>query len=100
MGSQLASVQGRLAVSRSFVFVPQDWGFAMHEIELWVVVDNEGDYAVGNDEDSAHETYNDSIGGVTTRTIKLRLNVALPTVVELVGTVPATGQAAELTVIQ
>lgn len=71
------------------------------EIEVWIVVDESGDYAIGKDEDEACERYTDDIGGgdnYSKRRIKVSIQVPKPKVLELTGTVPAEAEAAELTV--
>lgn len=60
------------------------------EIEVWVMVDACGDYAVGTDEDSAKESYSDGIGATEpARMVKVILTVPKPKAVTLRGTVPA-----------
>ena len=65
--------------------------------EVWVCVDNDGNYAVGVDADAARAAFDDTIGtlGETDghRMVKLVVDVPLPTVVELSGAAPAQGTA-------
>jgi len=62
----------------------------MCEIEVWVVVDANGDYGVGKDSDLAFTNYRDDIGEPdgATRLVKVLLKVPTPKPVELVGVVP------------
>jgi hypothetical protein len=63
----------------------------MTELELWVCVDANGDYGLGKDAESAKEQYENDVGmlcdGDGFRLYKLKLQVPLPTLVELSGTV-------------
>ncbi len=69
----------------------------MAELEVWIVVDADGDYAVGTDEDTAVERFAEDVGGDRpTRRIKVALKVPLPAVLELVGEVSAEPEGAEL----
>lgn len=66
------------------------------EIEVWVIVDADGDYRVGACEDDAVETYDHDIGlaSIATRRVKVVLTVPLPYAPTLTGVVPAEGEAA------
>ena len=72
------------------------------ECEIYVVIDQSGDYAVGNSADAAREKYEEDIGGLNEcegfRIVRMKVNVPLPEVVELTGTVPAQG-AAKLSIV-
>lgn len=73
---------------------------ATKRIEVWVCVDEGGDYACGNDRDGALDDYVDAIDGTgPTRLIRVLLDVPLPTPVTLTGAVPAEG-AATLTAVE
>jgi len=65
--------------------------------ELFVLVDAAGDYAVGKDEASAREAYENDIGALSDadgfRLVKVTVNVPLPEVVELTGDAPEHGNA-------
>jgi hypothetical protein len=66
------------------------------EIEVWVVIDETGDYGVGRDAECAGQSYADDIGGgdeLAKRQVKVTLRVPKPKPVELVGTVPAESDA-------
>lgn len=64
------------------------------KIEFYVCVDDDGDYAVGDDEGGALEQYDDNIGNNNAkRLIKIELDVPFAAVPTLVGVVPAEGQA-------
>lgn len=58
------------------------------EIEVWVVVDSDGVYGVGIDQDVAQTDFDNSDGSGPTRLIRLKLTVPLPKVIEVTGTVP------------
>jgi hypothetical protein len=62
-------------------------------VEIWVLVDQDGDYAAGTDPDTLHEVYDDTVGGdrdtLSMRRVKVTLTIPKPKPVELTGTVPA-----------
>lgn len=62
----------------------------MIELELYVVYDTNGDYAVHKDsENDAMEAYANDIGGnELTRCVKIKLQAPAPVMIELTGTVP------------
>lgn len=62
----------------------------MLDVELWIVVDENGDIGVSKDgPDEAGEAYQDDIGGHgPRRCIKVSLKVPAPKAIELCGTVP------------
>jgi hypothetical protein len=69
------------------------------QVEVWVIVDADGDYAVGSSMDDAGEAFDDNIGGHSPRrAVKVTLTVPKPKAVELVGTVPAEVEGGELRV--
>lgn len=61
----------------------------MKEIEVWVIVDADGEYGVGVDEETAGESYSDNGSSNARRVIRVVLNVPLPTVTEVEATLPA-----------
>ena len=63
----------------------------MCEVEVWVVVNEDGDYVVGKDQETVDEGFRDDIGGSAQRTIKVTLQVPYPVVHELAGTVSDEG---------
>ncbi len=67
-----------------------------HEIEVWVLVDSDGEYVVGKDQSDLGELYANDIGesGAARRMIKLTVKVPVVAHVELTGTAPHEGQAA------
>ncbi len=72
----------------------------MCEIEVWVVIDEDGDYAVGKDRESAAESFESDIGFNNengTRRVKLTVSVPLPEAIELTGTVATVEEPGELT---
>ena len=63
----------------------------MCQVEVWVVVDENGDYSAGASEEQASENYESEIGGGDTyskRRIKIKLSVPKPRPLELSATVP------------
>lgn len=70
--------------------------------EVFLVIDQAGDYAVGNSAEAAREKYEEDIGALNAaegfRIVKLLVRVPLPEVVELAGEAPAVGSAALLSV--
>lgn len=63
------------------------------EIEVWVIVNESGEYDVGTDCDNAAERYAENIGGETgavgIRQVRVTLKVPLPKVIELNAEVTA-----------
>ena len=72
------------------------------EIEVFVCVDDCGDYAVGKESANAIEAYEGEVQALTDaggfRMVKLTLTVPLPEIVEMTGEVPALGEPAALKV--
>lgn len=67
--------------------------------EVWLIVDEDGDYACGRDRDSAEEQYRDEIGtepGSCLRVIRLMVDVPVPKPTEVSCTLPedAAGEIA------
>jgi hypothetical protein len=65
----------------------------MVEVTVWVLVDENGDVAVSQDADELQAE-----PGLATRLVKVTLNVPKPKPVELVATVEAEPETAELKV--
>lgn len=68
-------------------------------VEVWVVVDEDGDYAVGTGDDHAAERYREEIGDCEAgtrgmRRVKVLLTVPLPAPIKLAVTAPADDAAA------
>jgi hypothetical protein len=63
----------------------------MATVEMFACVDQDGDYAVGKDEDAAREAYESEFCALNEtagfRLVKVTVNVPCPEVVELTGTV-------------
>jgi hypothetical protein len=70
----------------------------MLEVQVWVCVDENGDYAVHKDgPHEAGEAYQDDIGGHgPRRTIQVTLMVPVPKQIEMAGTVPDEATGVEL----
>ena len=56
-------------------------------VEVWVVIDSDGDYDVGPDRESADERYTETIAdfghAAGIRRVKVTVTVPLPTVIEV-----------------
>lgn len=62
------------------------------DVEIWVVLDAEGDYGVGRDEQAAMQNYDDEIGGDLTtlayRKARVVLKMPQPQTLGVVVTIP------------
>lgn len=59
------------------------------DVEVWVMVDEAGDYVVRGDEDDAREAFEDTIGcSGAVRKVKAVLRIKKPVTVEVKATVP------------
>ncbi|MBP3954001.1 hypothetical protein J8F10_01645 [Gemmata sp. G18] len=63
------------------------------EVEVWVLVDSNGDYEVSKDSEELQPA-----AGLSSRMVKVTINVPTPKPVELVATVAAEPDAGELKV--
>jgi hypothetical protein len=52
----------------------------MPEIEVWIAMNEAGDYEVGRDEDSAIERWDENCGGIARRMVQLRVTMSPPDV--------------------
>lgn len=72
----------------------------LQAFDVVVLIDSNGDYAVGKDSDSAVEQYETDIGNLSDsggyRLINLTVNAPLPEQVELAATIPAADGKATL----
>lgn len=73
------------------------------QVEMWCVVDENGDTAVGADQAAALAAYDENVGRdddnpVGLRFVKATVTVPLPVTAELTGTVPADDDTATLSV--
>jgi hypothetical protein len=56
-----------------------------------------GDYEVAKDEDSVVDLWNENVGGLSRRLVRLRVTMAAPAITEVDVTVPEeTGQAVKV----
>lgn len=65
------------------------------QVEVWVLIDSDGDYEIGKDAADAASNFDNNIGTDPerpTRLVKVLLTVPLPAVCVLSGTVPAEGE--------
>lgn len=74
----------------------------MHEIEVFLMVDQDGDYVVTKDQSTLGEAYESEISGTppsVSRTYRLVLKVPVPIAIEVKGTLPlAVERPAELAI--
>lgn len=74
------------------------------DIEVWVLVDENGDYvAIDDDVDALEQRYDDAIGGVSNlarRIIQITLKVPIPVPIKLWGTVPPEPSEGELKIAE
>ena len=75
---------------------------AKTNLEVWVLVDAQGDYAVGPCQPSSTEAYEQNVGSLADangyRLYQLNLTVTLPEVVEVSAELPEDGGDVALTV--
>jgi hypothetical protein len=59
-------------------------------VEIWAMVNGDGEYVATHDEENLSDLYSDCIGGAPTncRTVKLTLTVSLPQGVEVSAELP------------
>jgi hypothetical protein len=57
-------------------------------IEVWIAMNESGEYEVGPDEDAALECFDDSIGGSMRRLVRLKVVMNPPDVTEVDVTTP------------
>lgn len=68
----------------------------MAECDLWLMVDESGEYVVANEEGDLADLYDEKVGegaGMARRIVHVVVNVPLPATVILRGTAPAEGEA-------
>lgn len=58
------------------------------EIEIWAIVNEDGEYQAGADEDQAGNLFDSNVAGHRRRTFQLKLVVPLPTVTQASGELP------------
>ena len=71
----------------------------MCEIEVWVKINDQGEYEVGTNDEEAKDRFEETIGddGLKgTRFVKLTVKVPLPKPIEIVGEVTMSEEAGEL----
>lgn len=72
------------------------------EIEIWVLVNEVGDYVASDDADLLNERFEECIGDVSDqqglRRVKVTLKVPVPTVLEVSGEVAVSEECGELKV--
>ncbi len=68
----------------------------LHECEIWLLCDENGNYVVAASPDSLAEKYDDDVGGgpeLARRVVQVKVKVPVPSYVTLTGTAPAEGEA-------
>jgi len=60
----------------------------MAEIEVWIAMNEAGDYEVGCDEDSAIERWDETCPGIARRVVQLRVTMSAPDVPPIDVNVP------------
>lgn len=68
----------------------------VHEVEVWVLVDEDGAAVSSTDVDKLAELYDEQVGEgaeKARRCVKVTLMVPVPSYVEMKGIVPAEGEA-------
>ncbi len=69
---------------------------AMHEVELWILVDESGDYVAAREAADLAVRYEEEIGGgpeLARRVIQVKVKVPVESFVTLCGVAPAEGEA-------
>jgi hypothetical protein len=51
-----------------------------NEVEVWIAMNEAGDYEVGRDEDAAIDRLEETGGGISRRLVRLRVTMAAPVV--------------------
>ncbi len=68
---------------------------AVHEVEAWILVDEDGNCVASDDIDHLTERYDECIGGaagLSRRTVKITLKIDVASVVEMDGVAPPEGK--------
>ncbi len=68
----------------------------MHDVEVWLLVDELGNHVCSPDKDELAQLYEDSVGNgaeMARRVLKLLVSVSVPEFVTLSGAAPAEGEA-------
>ena len=69
----------------------------MTSIEVWIAMNEAGDYEVAKDEDDVVDLWNENVGGLSRRLVKLRVTMSAPVVTEADVNVPEeAGQAVNI----
>lgn len=71
----------------------------MTEVEIWLVIDSEGQAEIAMDEDEALQRFEDQIGGLNARRlVKMLLMVEPPASITVSGALPGDGESFTLVV--
>ncbi len=57
-------------------------------IEVWIAMNESGEYEAGPDEDTAIERFDDTVSGSMRRLVRLKVTITPPAVTEVDVTVP------------
>jgi hypothetical protein len=60
----------------------------MTSIEVWIAMNEDSDYEVAKDEDDVVDLWNENVGGLSRRLVKLRVTMSAPVVTEADVNVP------------
>jgi len=60
----------------------------MTSIEVWIAMNEDGDYEVAKDEDDVVDLWNENVGGLSRRLVRLRVTMSAPAVTEADVNVP------------
>jgi hypothetical protein len=60
----------------------------MTSIEVWIAMNEDGDYEVAKDEDDVVDLWNENVGGLSRRLVKLKITMSAPVITEADVNVP------------
>jgi hypothetical protein len=60
----------------------------MTSIEVWIAMNEDGDYEVAKDEDDVVDLWNENVGGLSRRLVKLKVTMSAPVITEADVNVP------------
>jgi hypothetical protein len=64
-------------------------------IDVWIAMNEDGEYEVAKDEDEVVELWDDNVGGLARRIVRLRVTMSAPAVADVEAYVPdEAGQTA------
>jgi len=60
----------------------------MTSIEVWIAMNEDGDYEVAKDEDDVVDLWNENVGGLSRRLVKLKVTMSAPVITDADVNVP------------